>query len=135
MSEPNERREVTGMSDHHSTWCAEIDGSHCAAIVSLLERVSALEAQAERLDNPPIVRESDAAYARAQWCAVTDAASRTESEDDTPKGILTDLIAELRDEHEWHFTAMANRAEARLHAITHSDTPTTQPLTPRTDTH
>lgn len=57
--------------DHHSTWCAEIDGSHCAAIASLLERVSALEDQSA---NPPIVRESDAAYASAQWQAVTDSA-------------------------------------------------------------
>jgi hypothetical protein len=37
---------------------------------------------------------------------------------DTPERILLDLIAELRDENEWHFTAMANRAEARLRKAT-----------------
>jgi hypothetical protein len=37
---------------------------------------------------------------------------------DTPERILLDLIAELRDENEWHFTAMANRAEIRLREVT-----------------
>ena len=37
--------------------------------------------------------------------------------EDTPERILTDLIAELRAENEWHFTAMANRAEARLKEV------------------
>lgn len=84
------------MTDPHGTWCPEIDGSHCAAILGLLERVSALEAQVERWDNPPIVRTSDAAYGRAQWQAVTDSASRTQAIGDTPEGMLTDLIAGLQ---------------------------------------
>ena len=31
------------------------------------------------------------------------------------------MIAELRAENEWHFTAMANRAERRLREVTGSD--------------
>ncbi len=37
---------------------------------------------------------------------------------DAYRDVLRDLIAELRDENEWHFTAMANRAEARLRKAT-----------------
>ena len=36
--------------------------------------------------------------------------------------ILQDLIAELRAENEWHFTAMANRAEARLSEVSPTTT-------------
>ncbi len=52
------------------------------------------------------------------WAITHDEIAATVEENRDLRAILTDLIAELRDENEWHFTAMANRAEARLREVT-----------------
>ena len=50
----------------------------------------------------------------AEWCQCPPAPPE--------RAILQDLIAELRAENEWHFTAMANRAEARLSEVSPTTT-------------
>lgn len=94
------------MSDE---WCPDHDGSHCHALRDLAERVSRLESGED--DDRITIGDLRDSYEEGVQDSMLLRATQY-------KRILLDLIAELRAEHEWHYTAMANRAEARLREVT-----------------